>query len=210
MQNIGSAQSDADTLLDAAGSPRIIPSVNGVRRRVGDAGMPAVVTGPPGLGPIIAAGVGLGAALLFIHNDPQRAGSVGKIGTVPKIALVGGGLAALYFLLRAKPVPTAIAPGTAPVQSTNPILQTPSQQTASTEGNQQRKQLLAIYAGKPNDVAAVNAVSDDVIRKWSLLMNIWQQGGDGYKFDLNGNPSTNYDGSLGKWYEGLAAQYNLT
>jgi len=63
--------------------------------------------------------------------------------------------------------------------------------------------LLGYYAGQEKQTAAINAADSETLRKWYMVYTqFWSvPGSQPYAYDTNGNPTTNWDASLGKWWE---------
>lgn len=138
----------------------------------------------------------LGGAAITLGYLVANAGRVRTIGAkkrkflVP--ALVIGGLAAAWYFMSGTASPAAP--------------EADSQETAT-----QRANLLNYYSAQPKASAVVAGADAETLRRWFLLVSeYWAvPGSNPYLVDVNNQPTLNWDGSLGKWWENFKSQNGI-
>jgi hypothetical protein len=83
----------------------------------------------------------------------------------------------------------------------------PGASASATDVN--KMTLLTRYAGQAKQMAVLNSADPETLRRWALVVSLWNSGANPYGFDLSGNPSTDYNGSIGKWWEGFSTNNNF-
>jgi CHASE3 domain sensor protein len=180
----------ATVTQDSAGDTVVTPSTTPAASA--DAA-PGVKTAP-----LLLMGIGAGALyLLSRKRGGAMAGKKKKGLLIP--ALIVGGVAAWWYFSNRKstqttPATTSTTDGTAAVDPTA----------------QMRAELAGAYAGQQKQLAAIASADAETLRRWYLIISqYWNTGTSPYTVNVNGQPTTDYNASLGKWWENFATSKGL-
>lgn len=195
----GGTANIAVVTADATVIPVITPDSN-----------PAVDTGSPAGGtpvthsntPWVLLALGVGAVYLATRKGKAVSGVKKKSLVIP--AVIVGGVGLWWYMSKKN---AAAAPSTTSTATTTPVITPPA--PVESVSDQQRADLRQTYAGQLKQLATINTSSDDDIRIWHLIVEIWNGGHPAdypYQVDTNGNPLQLFGLSLGKWWENFSAK----
>lgn len=146
----------------------------------------------------------VGGAYLLSEGTTRRAGAVGKKkgGMLVPVVVVGG-IAAWYLLGKKQTTPVVLPP---------PVYGSPGGPSGGggaapivTSNDPDVQLLQSQYAGQQKQLTVISNADPVTIANWARIVRIWQLGVNPYNYDLNGTLTTDYNGSVGKWWENFSA-----